>query len=93
MKVRDEEKDKSFTYHYKLASLFSYSWRAKTSTNSFLQIEFHGKRTVTGISTQGYGQEIVLTYKVRYQKGGLDWDFYKENGIEKVCIYLCDIYL
>ena len=64
-------------------------WHAKQArVGEWLQIDFKQKMIVTKIATQGRpdnnNPQYVTSYKISFSKDAVLWDFYKENGEEKV---------
>ena len=62
-------------------------WHAKQPlVGEWLQIDFKRKTVVTKIATQGRPNhsQRVTSYKISFSKDAVLWDFYKENGEEKV---------
>ena len=62
-------------------------WHAKQArVGEWLQIDFKRKTVVTKIATQGRPNDAqwVTSYKISFSKDAVLWNFYKENGKEKV---------
>ena len=64
-------------------------WHAKQArVGEWLQIDLKQKMVVTKIATQGkhdYGYpQYVTSYKISFSQDAVLWNFYKENGEEKV---------
>ena len=64
-------------------------WRpGKNSSGEWLQIDFIERVTVTRVATQGIADEMkeqwVTSYKLSFSKEAVSWEYYKENGQDKV---------
>ena len=64
-------------------------WKPKTnSIEEWLQIDFIKRVAVTQVATQGTSNENkehwVTSYKLSSSKDAASWEYYKENGQEKV---------
>ena len=62
-------------------------WAAgQARVDEWLQIDFKQKMVVTKIATQGRPNHVqwVTSYKISFSKDAVLWNFYKENGKEKV---------
>ena len=64
-------------------------WHAKQArVGEWLQIDFKQKMIVTKIATQGRpdnnNPQYVTSYKISFSQDAILWNFYKENGEEKV---------
>ena len=62
-------------------------WHAKQArVDEWLQIDFKQKMIVTQIATQGRPDypQWVTSYKISFSQDAVLWNFYKENGEEKV---------
>ena len=64
------------------------------SYGEWLQIDFIDQVAVTKVATQGRGsrsgiyEKWVTSYKLSFSKDTTSWEFFKENGQEKVCTHV-----
>ena len=64
-------------------------WIASTSDSTpWMQVDFLWITVVTEIQTQGCRSWWTTKYKVSYGGNGVDFQFYAENGVDKVKIGL-----
>lgn len=72
-------------------------WSAKTNNqNQWLQADLGKVRKVTHLATQGRNgnSQWVKSYKVEFSNNGSTFQFYKEQGADKVCwILICKFFM
>lgn len=61
---------------------------SKSDSTPWMQVDFMWITVVTEIQTQGYNKWWITKYKVSYGGNGVDFQFYTENGVDKVKIGL-----
>ena len=72
-------------------------WSAKANNqNQWLQVDLGKVRKVTHLATQGRNgnSQWVKSYKVEFSNNGSTFQFYKEQGADKVCwILICKFFM
>lgn len=64
-------------------------WCEPLSNKGYLQVKFHEERFITGVATQGSGQDKigqVLMYKLQFSVDETEWWDYMEDGKVKVML-------
>lgn len=63
------------------------AWCGNDVQGGYLQIALQHLYRICAVATQGSGNSFFTKYALQLSADGSTWDFYKENGILKVCLF------
>ena len=71
------------------------AWCAKANNKGeYLQVDMMKMYSVCAVATQGLRKwdDWITRYKLHFSTNGATWEFYKENRIDKVSIFISKLF-